>query len=87
MRITWADASDNEIGFPVDRSLDDGTTWTVIAYRPPRVNGGDPDGLAWVDFTAPPSRPLRYRVAAINCDDHDTGASAATPAITLGKAP
>ena len=83
VRITWADASDNEIGFRVDRSLDDGTTWTAIAYRPPRINSTDPDGLAWVDFTAPAGKPLRYRVGAINCDDNDTGASAATAALTL----
>ena len=83
VRVTWADASDNEVGFRVDRSLDHGRTWTAIAYRPPRINGNDPDGLAWVDFTAPAAKPLRYRVAAINCDDRDTAASAATPAVML----
>jgi hypothetical protein len=83
VRIAWADASDNEIGFRVDRSLDNGKTWIAIAYRPPRINGTDPEGLAWVDFTAPAGKPLRYRVAAINCDDNDTGASAATAALTL----
>lgn len=83
VRIEWKDSSENEIGFRVDRSLDDGKTWTPIAYRPPRIDGTDPDGLAWVDFTAPPGRPLRYRVAAISCADDDAGASAATGPLTL----
>ena len=36
---TWADASDNEIGFRVERSADSGKTWTIVAYRPPRSQG------------------------------------------------
>lgn len=85
LRISWSDASDNEIGFRVDRSLDDGKTWTAIAYRPPRINGTDPEGLAWVDFTAPSGKPLRYRVVAINTEDNDAGASSPTEPVSVGE--
>ena len=83
VRVAWADASDGEVGFRVDRSLDGGKTWTAIAYRPLHQKRTDPDALAWVDFTAPPGKALRYRVAAIDCKDNDAGARPATEALTI----
>ncbi|MCY3019343.1 MAG: hypothetical protein NTW87_10000 [Planctomycetota bacterium] len=83
VRITWPDASTNEIGFGVQRSLDSGKTWTTIACRPPRINGTDPDGLAWIDFSAPPGKALLYRVAALAGDEAQSSVSEPAAALTL----
>jgi hypothetical protein len=48
-----------------------------------RTEGSEENPQTWVDFLAPPGRPLRYRVAAINPEDTDEAASAATNPITL----
>jgi hypothetical protein len=82
VRVTWRDASDNEIGFRVERKVGDGA-WTIIAYRPPRREGSPLNPQAWVDFLAPTGADLRYRVAAINTQDDDSGASEATAPIRL----
>ena len=82
LTISWQDASANEIGFRVDRKIGDGK-WTAIAYRPPRREGSTLNPQAWVDFLAPPGRPLRYRVVAIGVMDDDSGASAALPPMVL----
>lgn len=84
VKITWQDASDNEIGFRVDRKIDHGA-WTAIAYRPPRVQGSPYNPQTWIDFLAPPARTLSYRVAAINARDDDSGASRPTAAIVLPR--
>jgi hypothetical protein len=84
VKITWTDASDNEVGFRVDRRIGDGK-WQVIAYRPPRVQGDSDNPQEWVDFTAPPRKELIYRVVAINADDTDKGASEPTEAVRLSK--
>jgi hypothetical protein len=84
VKITWTDASDNEIGFRVDRR-NAGGPWTAIAYRPPRIQGSERNPQAWADFTAPPGQPLQYRVAAINAKDDDSGAAAPTAQIVLPK--
>ncbi len=82
VKITWEDASNNEIGFRVDRRIDGGK-WTPIAYRPPHVEGSPMNPQAWVDFLSPPGKKLEYRVAAINASDDDKGASSATAVVTL----
>ena len=84
VKVTWTDASDNEIGFRVDRQMAGGK-WTPIAYRPPHVEGSAQNPQAWVDFLAPAGQPLQYRVVAINAEDKDDGASAPTGAVTLAK--
>ncbi len=84
VQITWNDASKNEAGFRIDRKTDDGQ-WTTIAYRPPRIQGDRNNPQMWIDFLAPPGRQLVYRVVAVNSRDDDQGASAPTPAITVGR--
>jgi hypothetical protein len=84
VKITWTDASDNEVGFRVDRRIGDGK-WQVIAYRPPRIQGDADNPQEWVDFTAPARKELTYRVVAISADDTDKGASTPTEAVTLKK--
>jgi hypothetical protein len=75
VKVTWADASDNEIGFRVERSVDGGRTWTAVAYRPPRIQGHERNPQAWVDYLAPRWRRLVYRVIAIDASDDASGAS------------
>jgi hypothetical protein len=82
VKITWQDASDNEIGFRVDRKMGDGP-WTPIAYRPARIQGSKYNPQAWVDFLAPAGKKLAYRVAAVNSKDDDSGASQPTTEIEL----
>ena len=84
VRITWQDAFDGEVGYRVDRSIAGGR-WTAIAYRPPQKEKHELNEPAWVDFMAPPGHELRYRVASLNSKDDDSGASSATPPMTLGS--
>jgi hypothetical protein len=83
VKITWQDASDNEIGFRVQRTLDGSATWTTVAYRPPQIDRAEGNPPAWIDFLAPPGVPLAYRVVAISETDNDQGASEVVPAVTL----
>ena len=85
MHVTWSDAGKDEIAFRVDRSIDSGATWRTIAYRPPRINGTDPEGLQWIDFSAPPGMPLQYRVAACACDELKNSVSIPTAPVTLKR--
>jgi len=85
VKITWQDASDNEIGFRVQRTADGGKRWTTIAYRPPQIDRADGNPPAWVDFLAPPGVRLAYRVVAISENDTDEGASEVTTTVTLPR--
>jgi len=80
--ITWNDASDTEIGFRIDRSIDQGQ-WYAIAYRPRRSAGSPHNRQEWADFLAPPKKALTYRVVAIGCDDSDQGASTMKSTVSL----
>jgi len=82
LQITWVDGSNNEVGFRVDRRIGAGP-WTPIAYRPPHIAGHPQNPQAWIDFLAPPGRPLVYRVVSLGGKDNDEGASAPTAAVTL----
>ena len=82
VKITWTDASTDEIGFRIDRSFD-GKTWSAIAYRPRHEKSNDPESLTWIDFTLPSGRTAHYRVVALNAEDNDAGASTPSAAITL----
>ena len=83
VKITWHDASDNEIGFRVQRTTDGSGIWTTIAYRPPQIDRAAANTPAWIDFLAPPGIPLAYRVVAISKEDNDKSASEVTPTVTL----
>ena len=65
------------IGFRIDRSISGGP-WRTIAYHPRRGRGHELNPQAWVDFTAPSRRALRYRVVAV--DNRDDLRGAAPPA-------
>jgi hypothetical protein len=82
VKITWSEASEDEVGFRVDRKIGEGK-WHPIAYRPPQVQSDAENPQEWVDFTAPSKKLLMYRVVAIGSDDTDKGASEATSPLTL----
>ncbi|HUT10535.1 MAG TPA: hypothetical protein VMY42_08565 [Thermoguttaceae bacterium] len=84
VEITWTDASDNEVAFRVDRRIAEGR-WTPIAYRPPQIAGHEENRPMWIDYLAPPGKPLAYRVVSLNGKDNDEGASDPTSALTLVK--
>lgn len=76
--VTWQDNSDNELGFVVERSIDDGATWTVLTPTLP-VNA-----TVFHDTSLTGGVSYSYRVKAVN----DIGPSpyAASPAVTLPPA-
>ncbi|MFP3937132.1 MAG: hypothetical protein ACLFVW_02230 [Phycisphaerae bacterium] len=82
VRIRWADATDTEIGYRIDRRIGDGP-WSTIAYRPPQIQGHELNQPEWRDYLAPTGCELRYRVAAIKSDDGDQGLSQPTNPVTL----
>lgn len=58
--LTWQDTATNETGYLVERSGDEGLTWTAIA-------GSLPAGTtAYADSSVTTGRTYRYRVAARN---------------------
>lgn len=82
--ISWADASDNEVGFRVERQIDGGP-WATIAYRPPRREGHADNPQTWIDFMAPAGKKLLYRVVAVSADDTSDGASDPGGEVTLPR--
>jgi hypothetical protein len=84
VRVTWRDATDNEVGFRIDRRIDGGR-WIAMAYRPPQIAGDENNRPEWIDFLAPSARPVDYRVVALSGKDNDDGASAPTQTVTLAK--
>jgi hypothetical protein len=82
VKIDWTDKCDGEVGFRVDRRIAGGD-WAPIAYRPPQITGHPDNPPAWIDFLAPPGKPLVYRVVALNDKDKNEGASRPTPPLTL----
>jgi len=82
VRVAWKDASDNEVGFRVDRKIGEGP-WTAIAYRPPQIAGDEHNQPVWIDYLAPTGRPLSYRVVALDDKDNDHGASEPAGPVTL----
>lgn len=82
VKIVWTDTANNEIGFRVERKIAD-QRYAVIAYRPPQIQKSPENPPQWIDFTAPPGKPLTYRVVAIGGADDDAGASPPTKPVTL----
>jgi hypothetical protein len=77
-------AATGEIGFRVERRIEDGV-WHTIAYRPPQMKADELNPPEWLDFLAPRGRKLSYRVAAISANDGDAGLSAASEPVVLRK--
>ena len=71
-----------EIGFRVDRRIDEGE-WYTIAYRPPQMTADPLNPPEWIDFLAPRGRRLTYCVVAISADDGDAGAGAPSEPVVL----
>lgn len=82
VEILWTDTSVSEIGFRIDRRIDDGP-WEAIAMRPPHIQGHALNPQSWRDYLAPRGRKLSYRVVAMDVADSDKAASQAAGFITM----
>ncbi len=60
IRINWADSSDNESLFMIDRSLDGGSTWAFRDSVPANT-------IEYTDLGLTPNTEYCYRVYATNC--------------------
>lgn len=60
--LTWTDHATNETGFVVERSTDNGSTWTVIAS--PAANPAN-GATAYTDTTVAAGGAYSYRVGAV----------------------
>jgi len=82
--LTWRDNAGNETGFPVERSVDGGKTWTALATAPPRNSTGN---VAFVDTTVVPGGSYTYRVAARNIAGLSAWSATAATVPALPAAP
>lgn len=73
--VTWADVSNDEAGFRVERSGDGGATWST-------VGAAAANATSLVDSEGGPGRTYRYRVVAVGLSV-DAVAVAAAEAVTL----
>lgn len=56
--LAWTDNSDNETGFGIERSEDDGSTWTLIATSLANIT-------TYNDYSSPHGKP-KYRIYSFN---------------------
>lgn len=84
VKLSWSGSSDGAVAIRVERRIGEGK-WQVIAYRPPRPQGDAENPQEWIDFTAPSTGKLTYRVVAVTKEDNDKGASEPTVAISFKK--
>jgi FtsP/CotA-like multicopper oxidase with cupredoxin domain len=78
--LTWRDNATNESGFEVERSSDNGATFSLVGVAPARTSTGN---VTFVDTTPSGSTSYVYRVRAVNV----TGASAwsnTSPTVVIG---
>ncbi|MEM9916909.1 MAG: GEVED domain-containing protein, partial [Bacteroidota bacterium] len=76
--LNWMDNANNETGYLIERSEDNGLTWKAV------VGGGvAPDVTTFVDDTAEGNRTYQYRVKASNdnCNDYSNVATINTGAL------
>lgn len=62
-RLAWRDNATNETSFVVERSIDNGATFTQIATAPARNGTGN---VTYTDATVAPQTTYVYRVSAVN---------------------
>lgn len=84
--LTWRDNATNESGFEVERSSDNGATFTQVGVAPARTSTGN---VTFVDTTPAGSTSYVYRVRAVNvAGASDWSNTSATVAIgALAPAP
>lgn len=59
IRVTWIDSSTTESGFRVERSNDNGATWSAISTKPA-------NSQLHLDSGLPANTAFRYRIVAVN---------------------
>lgn len=72
VQLTWTDTATDEAAYGVQRSVDNGASWTQIATLAP-------NSTSYLDSTVAPSTTYGYRVVASNSN----GPSAPTPTQTI----
>jgi fibronectin type 3 domain-containing protein len=73
--LTWQDKATNESGFVVERSTDNGVTFSQVGTAPARNKTGT---VTFVDGTVALGSTYQYRVSAVNAAGRST-----TPPITV----
>ena len=76
--LTWRDNATNETGFFIERSTDNGATWTQVGTAPARNNTGN---VTYVDTTVVAGNSYFYRVAAVNGTGPSAYATLAAPVV------
>ncbi len=61
--IRWTDNSTDEESFQIERSVDNGVNWTVLASVAPHTGTGE---TSYLDNTVVNNRRYKYRITAIN---------------------
>ncbi|MEI7984228.1 MAG: fibronectin type III domain-containing protein [Armatimonadota bacterium] len=80
IKLTWTDASDNEVNFFIQRSLDGQSGWTDVQTT-------DPDVTTWTDSNLTKKKTYYYRIKSWNSDMGDLGWTAPVSATTKDTKP
>lgn len=78
--VAWTDLANNEIGFKLDRSLDEGASWSEIASLPA-------DTTSFPDAGLTANTAYTYRVRAYNNAGYSAYSSPATAMTPVGPPP
>ena len=84
VRLTWRDRANNETGFLVERSIDGGTTFAIIATAPARNGVGN---TSYIDLPPVPTGSVTYQVAAVNTAGRSAYSNMATVTVPDMTAP
>ncbi len=75
--LTWTDNATDETGFVIERSTDNGVTWSLLVQLPFRNGTGS---VSYTDVTVSPSTTYDYRVWAANAGGYSVNPSPVPPA-------
>ena len=84
MALTWTDNATAETKFAVQRSSDNGATWTTIASPAARTGTGS---VTYTDTTVSMGTTYVYRVAAATATDQSDWSNAVTVKVDVPAAP
>jgi FtsP/CotA-like multicopper oxidase with cupredoxin domain len=82
--LTWRDNATNETGFAVERSTDNGATFTQIATPPARNNTGN---VTYLDTTVALGSTYQYRVSTVNIAGSSGPSNIATAVVAVPDSP
>ena len=82
--LTWRDNATNETGFVVERSADNGATFTQVATPPARNNTGN---VTYLDTTVALGSTYQYRVGAVNIAGKSAPSNTVTAVVAVPDTP